>query len=190
MAEVPSNSIHPADRAEWRRWLEENHRRGEGVWLISYKKASGKPRLAYEDAIEEALRFGWIDGKAKAIDEERTMLWYSPRKPRSAWSRSNKERVARLTAAGLMTEAGLAKVEAAKRDGSWSRFDGAEALEVPADLAEALDANERARRNFDAMSASVKRIFLGWIMMAKRPETRAARVQRTVRAAAENRRTP
>ena len=119
----PTNSIHPETRAAWRHWLEEHHARSEGVWVISYKKATGKPRMEYEDAVEEALCFGWIDSKPNKLDEERSMLWFAPRKPGTGWARPNKDRVERLLAFGLIAPAGLAKVEAAKKDGSWVSLD-------------------------------------------------------------------
>ena len=134
MKEAPTNSTHPLTRAEWRAWLGENHTRPEGVWLVTYKKATGKPRVEYEDAVEEALCFGWIDSKPNKLDEERTLLWFAPRKPGTGWSRPNKERVARALSAGLMMPAGLTKIEAAKQDGSWTALDGIEQLEMPADL--------------------------------------------------------
>jgi uncharacterized protein YdeI (YjbR/CyaY-like superfamily) len=180
------DSIHIETRAEWRAWLEQNHTRTEGIWLISNKKSSGKPRLDYGEAVEEALCFGWIDSKGKMLDEERTMLWFAPRKPGSGWSRPNKERVDRLIAAGQMSSAGLAKIEAAKQDGSWNALDAVEALEIPADLMEALAANPPAKGNFEAFPRSVKRGILAWIASAKRPKTRAIRVAETARLAAEN----
>jgi uncharacterized protein YdeI (YjbR/CyaY-like superfamily) len=121
---------HPT-RAEWRAWLEQHHAQTEGVWLISYKKSTGKPRVEYNEAVEEALCFGWVDSKPNKLDDERSMLWFAPRKPGSGWSRLNKERVERMMAAGLMTPAGLEKVEAAKQDGSWNALDAIEALDIP-----------------------------------------------------------
>jgi uncharacterized protein YdeI (YjbR/CyaY-like superfamily) len=188
VARAPANSTHPRTRAEWRAWLEKNNGREEGVWLVSYKKATGKPRVEYDEAVEEALCFGWIDSKGAKLDAERSLLWFSPRKARTGWSRSNKERVERLIAAGLMTPAGLAKVEAAKRDGSWTALDAVEALEVPPDLAQALAGYPEAERHFAAFPRSVKRSILEWIAAAKRPETRARRVEETARLAAENKR--
>ena len=185
-AAAPPNSIHPVTRAEWRAWLEENHDRAEGVWLITYKKATGKPRIEYEEAVEEALCYGWIDSKPNKLDDERSLLWFAPRKPGTGWSRPNKERAARLIAAGLMAPAGLAKIEAAKADGSWYTLDAVEALEIPADLDQALAANPPAGHYWDAFPRSVKRGILEWIANAKRPETRARRVEETVRLAAEN----
>ncbi|MGG6293215.1 YdeI/OmpD-associated family protein [Leptolyngbya sp. AN02str] len=188
MKEPPANSVHPQSRAEWRAWLAENHTRTEGVWLISYKKATGKPRFEYDEAVEEALCFGWIDSKPNSLDEERSLLWFAPRKRGTGWSKPNKERVERLLAAGLMAEAGMAKVEAAKQDGSWTALDAIEALEIPPDLAEALAAYPPAQQNFEAFPRSVKRGILEWIATAKKPETRAKRIDETARLAAENQR--
>lgn len=185
---APPNSVHPKTRAEWRQWLEKHHTRTEGVWLITYKKATGKPRVEYEEAVEEALCFGWIDSKANKLDDERSMLWMSPRKPGTGWSRPNKERIERLTAAGLIAPAGLAKIEAARKDGSWEALDAVEALEIPPDLEKAFASYGAAKQNFEAFPRSVKRAILEWISNAKKPETRAKRVEETARLAGENRR--
>lgn len=184
--EAPSNSIHPLTRAEWRAWLEQNWTRTEGVWLISYKKDTGRPRFDYDEAVEEALCFGWIDSKPNKLDAERSLLWFAPRKPGTGWSKPNKDRVKKLIAAGLMTPAGLAKIEAAKQDGSWNALDAVEALEIPSDLAEALASYVSAAANFDAFPRSVKRGILEWIVSAKKPETRAQRVAETARLAQDN----
>lgn len=186
MTEPPENSVHPATRDEWRAWLEANHTRAGGIWLVSYRKAAGKPRVEYEEAVEEALCFGWIDSKGGKVDDERTMLWMSPRKPGSGWSRPNKERVERLMAAGRMAPAGLEKIEAARRDGSWTALNAVEALEVPPDLERAFDAHPHARGHWEAFPRSAKRAILEWISNAKKPETRAARVEETARLANEN----
>jgi uncharacterized protein YdeI (YjbR/CyaY-like superfamily) len=188
MVEVPPNSVHPRSRAEWRQWLEEHHTQTEGVWFISFKKASGEPRVEYEEAVEEALCFGWIDSKANKLDDARTMLWFTPRKPGTGWSRPNKERIARLIDSGLMRPAGLARIEAAKQDGSWNALDAVEALEIPPDLAEELARNPMAAQYFDAFPRSAKRAILVWITSAKRPETRARRIAETVELAAQNKR--
>jgi uncharacterized protein YdeI (YjbR/CyaY-like superfamily) len=185
-AEPPENSVHPQTRAEWRAWLEQNQARTEGIWLIAYKKATGKPRVEYDESVEEALCFGWIDSKGNKLDEERSMQWFSPRKAGSNWSASNKERVERLIGAGMMTPAGLAKIEAAKADGSWNALDAVEALEIPPDLEAALRSYSAAGQNFDAFPKSVKRAILVWIANAKKPETRAKRVEETARLAQDN----
>lgn len=186
MPKAPPNSTHPKSRVEWRAWLEQNHTRAEGVWLISYKKATGKPRFEYGEAVEEALCFGWIDSKPNKLDEERSLLWFAPRKNGTGWSKPNKERVEKMLRAGLMAHAGLAKVEAAKKDGSWAALDAVEALEIPPDLAKAFKANKTAKGYFEAFPRSVKRGILEWILNAKKPETRAKRVEETARLAEKN----
>lgn len=183
---LPTNAIHPLTREEWRAWLEKNHTRREGVWLVSYKKATGKPGFAYEEAVEEALCFGWVDSKGNKLDVERSMLWFAPRKPATGWSRPNKQRVERLIETGQMAPAGLAKVEAAKKDGTWNLLDGVESLEIPPDLQKELDANPTASQFFEAFPRSVKRGILEWILQAKKPETRARRIEETAQLAAKN----
>lgn len=182
----PPNSVHPKSRAEWRKWLEENYTRTEGVWLIMYKKGTGKPRVDYAEAVEEALCFGWIDSKGNKLDDERSMLWMAPRKPKTGWSKLNKERIEKLIKSGFMTAAGLAKINAAKKDGTWNALDAIEALEIPPDLAKAFSKNKTAREYFDAFPRSVKRGILEWIASAKKPETRANRIEETVTKAEKN----
>ncbi|MFN8435175.1 MAG: YdeI/OmpD-associated family protein [Anaerolineales bacterium] len=186
MTTPPPNSVHPKSRADWRKWLEENQDRKEGIWLISYKKDTGKPRFDYDESVEEALCFGWIDSKPAKLDDERSMLWFAPRKPKTNWSKLNKDRVEKMIKAGLMAPAGLAKVEAAKKDGSWNALDGVEALDIPPDLAKAFSKNKTAKEYFEAFPRSVKRGILEWILNAKRPETRAKRIEETVTLAEKN----
>jgi uncharacterized protein YdeI (YjbR/CyaY-like superfamily) len=121
-----ADQYYAADRASWRQWLVQNHADSRGLWLVYDKAVTGKRRLSYDDIVDEAVSFGWIDSLTRSLDAERAMLYLSPRKPRSPWSRSNKERVARLVKKGLMSEAGSAVVEAAKRDGSWHAYDAVE----------------------------------------------------------------
>lgn len=184
--EPPENSFHPETRAAWREWLKKNHQRTEGVWLISYKKATGKPRIEYDDAVEEALCFGWVDSKPGKLDEERTMLYFAPRKSGSGWAKSNKQRVEKLLAAGLMAPAGLAKVEAARKDSSWSALDEVEELTIPPDLEKALAEYGQARDHFDAFPRSVRRGILEWIARAISLPTRARRIEETARLAQNN----
>lgn len=188
MTATPEPSIHPLSREAWREWLRDNHQRTAGVWLVSYKKGTGKPRVDYDAAVEEALCFGWIDSKPNKLDAERTLLWFAPRKPGSGWSRPNKLRVEKLMAAGLMAEAGLQKVEQSRRDGSWTRLDAVEALQIPEDLDEALRKLPPARENFEAFPRSAKRGILEWIANARTAETRARRVDDTARLACQNQR--
>ena len=184
--DAPINSFHPLTLQEWRAWLEDHHTRREGVWLISYKKATGKARIEYDEAVEEALCFGWVDSKPNKLDEERSMLWFAPRKPGTGWSALNKQRVERLIAEERMAPAGLAKIEAARQDGSWNALDAVEALEIPADLLAALRANPAALAYFEAFPRSVKRSILEWILQSKKGETRAKRIDETVRLAGEH----
>jgi uncharacterized protein YdeI (YjbR/CyaY-like superfamily) len=177
--------VEVLSRAELRRWLQANHTRTEAVWLVSHKKSSPH-YLDYNSIVEEALCFGWIDSTARALDEQRSMLLFSPRRAGSAWSRANKERVERLTQAGLLRPAGLAKVEQAKSDGSWEFLDDVEALVVPADLQQALEAHPPALDHWQAFSRSAKRAILEWIKTAKRDTTRAARIAKTAELAAQN----
>ncbi len=180
------DTVHPKTRAAWRDWLKSHHTQTNGVWLISYKKVTGKARFDYDEAVEEALCFGWVDSKPRKLDDERSMLYFAPRKSGTGWSKPNKIRVEKLIAAGQMSPAGLAKIEAAKKDGSWSALDAVEALEVPPDLAQVLAAHEYAQMHWEAFPRSVKRGILEWIVQAKRDETRAKRIAETARLAANN----
>ena len=176
-------------RADWRAWLEANHASSEGAWAITFKKASvpdGAEYVSSRDLNEECLCFGWIDSKPGKVDDERTALLCSPRKPGSGWSKVNKERLEPLLTAGLVAPAGLAAIDAAKADGSWTKLDDVDALAVPDDLAAAFDGFASARSNFDAFPPSARRGILEWIGQAKRPETRAKRIAETARLADEN----
>ena len=188
MTSLPPDAVQPADREAWRAWLAANHDRDAGVWLVTFKATSGRARIPYDDAVEEALCFGWVDSRPRALDTERTMLWFAPRKPRSGWSAPNKRRVAAMLAAGRMHAAGLAKVDAAKADGSWTALDAVEALVIPDDLAAAFDAHPPAAEHWEAFPRSVKRGILEWIASAKRQETRARRVLETATKARDNER--
>jgi uncharacterized protein YdeI (YjbR/CyaY-like superfamily) len=178
--------IQMESRAELRRWLAENHRHTSSVWLITFKKSDPLRYLAYGDIVDELLCFGWVDSLPRKLDETRSMLLISPRKARSNWSKVNRDKVERLTAAGLMAPAGKRQVEAAKADGRWTALDEAEPHNVPADLIEAFGQFPGAAGNFNAFPNSAKRGILEWLMNAKRPETRAKRVEETARLAADN----
>ena len=178
--------VHPLTRAAWRAWLIANHATSGGVHLVTWRKATGRPAVGYGEAVEEALCVGWVDSIAGKLDPERSTLWFTKRRPKSGWSRPNKERVERLIASGLMMPAGLAAIEEAKRRGTWSLLDAVEDLVVPDDLAAALAANPPARANWEAFSRSGRRGILEWIIPAKRPETRARRVAETAELAARN----
>jgi len=175
-------------RAAWRAWLAANHDRKSEIWLIFFKKASGKKGIAYEEALEEALCYGWIDSLLRKIDDERREIRFSPRKEKSIWSARNKATVERLTAEGRMTEFGLAKVEAAKRNGSWTSLDSIDIrLEVPLDLLDALGCKPGLREKFEALSKTRKKQYSFWVGSAKRPETRTKRVEEAVRRIEEER---
>jgi uncharacterized protein YdeI (YjbR/CyaY-like superfamily) len=180
--------VGPFDRAGWRDWLSANHATMKGVYLVSWRRGSGRPSVSYEDAVEEALCVGWIDSSGRVLDDERSIQWFAPRRARSVWARSNKERVARLTAAGLMLPAGLAVIEEAKRSGMWALLDDVEKLIVPDDLANALAAAPPARSNWDAFPPSTRRMLLQWIVEARRPDTRAKRISTIAEKAARNER--
>jgi len=179
-------TIYAESRSAWRQWLMENHDRARGVWLVYYKVKSGQPSVQYSEAVKEALCFGWIDSKVKSIDGDRYQQIFTPRKPKSVWSKLNKQYLEELIAQNLMTEAGLAKIVAAKQDGSWTSLDAIEALTMPDDLAQTLAENELANQNFQAFSNSTKKNILYWISSAKRPETRQKRIEKTIGAAVEN----
>lgn len=179
--------IEIASRAELRQWLAANHEQTASIWLVTWKK--GDPRhLPYNDLVEEALCFGWVDSLPRKLDASRSMILLSPRRPGSAWSKPNKDRVARLIRDGLMTSAGLAKIEAAKRSGAWTKLDAVEALTVPDDLAAALRASPPAADHWEHFPRSVKRGILEWIEQAKRPETRAKRIAETATRATQGER--
>lgn len=187
VAELPDlPRVEVRSRAQWRSWLERHHASSGSIWLVTFKKAAGERHVPYAAVVEEALCFGWIDSRPAKLDDERSMLLLSPRKAGSPWSALNKERVASLIERGLMTAAGLEKIELAKRDGSWGVYDEAETLEMPADLVAAFDTNARARAartTFEAFSPSSRRGILWWIISAQRAETRAKRIAETVRLA-------
>jgi uncharacterized protein YdeI (YjbR/CyaY-like superfamily) len=176
----------PSSRADWRTWLETNHKTLERIWLVFYKKATGKPTLTYAEAVEEALCFGWIDSLQRTIDEEQHKLLITLRKPKSPWSRLNKTRVAQLIENGLMTASGLEKIEIAKKNGAWESYDAAEDLLEPQDLSEMLSANAAARANWDAFAPSARKGILYWLSTAKRAETREKRLLEIVEKAALN----
>jgi len=174
-------------RAQWREWLSANHAGSPGVWVVTWKKGS-PDYLPMDEIVDEALCFGWVDSLPRVLDERRSQRLLTPRKPRSNWSRVNKEKVERLVAAGLMAPAGLAAVEVAKANGSWTALDATEELTEPEDLRAALDAVPEARGHWDAFPRSVKRAILEWVGNAKTEATRSGRVSQTVAEAAQGRR--
>lgn len=180
--------VEADDRATWHAWLEANHAAVRGAWLVTWRGRSGRVGLDYEAAIEEALCFGWVDSTGGRVDEDRGKLYFAPRKPRSAWAATNKARVERLMDEGRMAPAGLAAIERAKANGSWDVLDTVERLEVPSDLVAALAADPVAAANFAAFPPSSRKTLLGWVALARRPETRASRIAQITAAAARNER--
>jgi uncharacterized protein YdeI (YjbR/CyaY-like superfamily) len=190
MAKVaaPPNSIQPETIADLRAWLVAHHSQKDGVWLVLWKKQSGRQRLDYDALVEEALCFGWIDSKPNKLDDDRSMLWLAPRKAGTNWSKPNKQRAEEAIKSGRMMAVGLAKIKAAKKDGSWNALDEVEALLLPRDLVDALNAYTGAAENFDNFPRSIKRGILEWIGNAKTEPTRAKRISDTAARAAVNER--
>jgi uncharacterized protein YdeI (YjbR/CyaY-like superfamily) len=180
------NTCYAENRAEWRKWLEDNHQSAQHVWLIIYKKQSVTPSVYYAEAVEEALCFGWIDSKANKRDEHSFYQFFARRNPSSNWSKVNKDRVAKLLSQGLIRPAGMAMIELAKQNGKWNALDEIENLVLPDDLQKELNNNLQANEYFTAFPKSVKRGILEWISNAKRDETRQKRISETVELAAKN----
>lgn len=177
--------LAPRHRADWRRWLDQRPDRSEGVWVVYPKKSSPLEGPEYEELVEEALCFGWIDAVTRRLDDDRVLQWFSPRRKGGIWAASNKQRVERLISAGLMTDRGQAVIDAAKADGSWSQFDDAEAMVLHPDLEEALAAAPSARDAYQALAPSHKKQYLWWVYSAKRPETRSKRIAEMLRRLTE-----
>ncbi|HVL99119.1 MAG TPA: YdeI/OmpD-associated family protein [Egibacteraceae bacterium] len=179
---------HAETRAAWRAWLSAYHAAAPGVWLASWKRSTRRPAVAYDEAVEEALCFGWIDSTVNTLDEERGLQLMTPRKPRSSWTRLNRARVARLEAEGRMTEAGRRAVEAAQRNGWWLLYDTVEDLVEPDALAAALDAVPQARAHWDAFPPSARKQMLWWVVSAAKADTKARRIAAIVAGAEQGRR--
>src|SRR3989344_4772713 len=148
--------IYFADRKSWREWLSQNHDKVKSIWLV-HDKFARQDKLSYDDIVEEALCFGWIDSTVKKLNDARSQIYLSVRKPKSIWTKSNKDRVEKLIKGGLMTRTGLAIVEKAKVDGSWTMFDVVEDLVLPEQLEEAFAKNGKAEANFEKFSASLRK---------------------------------
>jgi len=172
----------PKSRDDWRAWLEKNHAAETEVWLVFLKKHTKQPNLSYNDAVEEALCFGWIDGIKRSLDEDRYMHRFTPRKPNSNWSKSNKQRVRRMQEAGRITEAGLSCVDEAKQNGNWDEpVEPRRDFEMPPELREQLQRNSKAAAFFESLAPSYQREYIAWIATAKKPETRQRRTEETIR---------
>lgn len=181
-------TVELRSRQEWRDWLEANHQQTASIQLITWPRDAGDAYVPYDAIVEEALCFGWIDSTRRKLEDGRLSLLMAPRRKGSGWSYVNKERVERLIASGLMTPSGLVRIEMAKQDGSWARLEAAEALLVPDDLTEALEALPGAAENFHGFPPSSRKVMLQWVYDAKRPETRAKRIEEIATKAAQNER--
>lgn len=180
--------FHAESRDAWRGWLEAHHESARGVWLCSWRRSTERPACPYEDAVEEAICFGWIDSTVSVLDELRSLQLMTPRRPKSTWTRLNRRRVEHLEAAGKMTDAGRRAVAVAQANGFWTIYDPVEDLVEPDDLAAALDSECSARSWWDGFPPTARKQMLWWVISAARPETRAARIERIVTEAAEGRR--
>jgi len=180
-------TVEVKDRAEWRVWLAANHDKETEIWLVYYKKASGKPSVEYEDTVEEALCYGWVDSIIKKLDEERYVRKFTPRKADSQWSPSNIRRVKKMIEAGLMTEHGMKLVQAGKSSGEWDQPTQKPSLkfEMPEEFADALKENPKARQIFETLAPTYQKQYLGWILTAKRAETQKRRIKESIQLLAE-----
>jgi len=179
-------TFYAKNRKAWRTWLSRNHTKEKNVWLILYKKESDVPTVQYEEAVDEALCFGWIDSRPNKRDEQSYYLLFSKRSPKSNWSKANRERAEKLIKQGLMAKAGLDLIESAKRNRTWTALTDVQNSVIPDDLQQALNKNKKALSNFEAFPPSSKRIILEWILNAKKSETRQKRITETVTLAAKN----
>jgi uncharacterized protein YdeI (YjbR/CyaY-like superfamily) len=173
--------LYVTNRDQWRDWLSRHHAMEAGIWLVFYKKETSKPTIDYEKAIEEALCFGWIDSIIKKIDAEKYVRKFTPRKEQSKWSNLNKKRVEKMIKQGRMTEVGLKKIKAAKKSGLWDQDPRPQiSLDVPPEFARALARSKKAKKNFEQLASTYRRHYIGWIVTAKRPETRERRIAESI----------
>lgn len=175
------------NRDEWRSWLKEHHGRENEVWLVLFKKRFGRKGVTLDEAVEEAICFGWIDGKLKRIDDEKHALRFSPRRDNSVWSKINRDRAERLIASGRMTPAGLAKIREAQRSGQWDRaYTNKTKERMPLDLKKALTEDKRAWDNFQGFANTYRNMYIGWVNDAKTDGTRRKRIRKVVSHSLQN----
>jgi uncharacterized protein YdeI (YjbR/CyaY-like superfamily) len=181
------DALYFKNRKEWRSWLGKNHKKAKEVWLLYYKKHTKKPRIPYDDAVEEAICFGWIDGKVRSIDEESFMQRYCPRRKNSIWSLLNKKRAKKMIKEKKMMKDGLEKIEEAKKNGKWQvAYTSKKQTRMPLKLKKALMKNKKAWKNFEKFSISTKNTYIWWIISPKREETKERRIKQVVKRSAEN----
>ena len=182
-----TEKLHVTNRDDWRAWLSQNYDTEKEVWLIHYKRHTGKPRIPYDDAVEEALCFGWIDSLVKKLDDEKFAQKFTPRKRKSKWSEANKKRARKMIKEGKMKKVGLAKIREAKNNGEWFKTAPVEKeLEIPAYIRKAFATNEKAQDNFNNLANGYKRQLVGWITSAKKEETRKRRLTEAVQLLEQN----
>ena len=183
----PTRAVFFEDRTAWRKWLEMNHDKVSEVWMHTFKTRTGRRCVRCEEALEEALCYGWIDSRLRRIDDERHMWRFAPRKPDSIWSLGNRRRAEKLIEEGRMEAPGLKKVEAAKRSGEWDKASSpSRPPRMPEELKEALMKNKKAWRNFQAFARSYRTTYIYWVSVAKREETRKKRIKEVVKRAEQN----
>ena len=183
----PVKQLYVTDRDHWRDWLKENHATKKEIWLIYYKKHTGKANIPYDDAVEEALCYGWIDSIIKKIDDEKYARKFTPRNNNSRWSELNKKRVQKTIKQGRMTEVGLAKIKAARKNGQWDKATSASKMpEIPLEFKKALAANKKAKEYFENLASSYRKHYVGWIASAKREQTRKKRIEEAINLLQQN----
>ncbi len=187
---MSNEHFYPENRQQWREWLQKNHDKEQSVWVVYYKVKSGKSSMSWSEAVDEALCFGWIDSTRKTLDESSFIQFFTRRKPKSVWSKINKEKVERLISEGKMMQAGFDSIERAKENGSWTILDSVEALIIPDDLEAAFKSKPGSKEYFLGLSKSAKKFMLYPLVQAKREETRAKRIEHilqqcTISAAAD-----
>jgi len=181
-----TKAVSAPTRKIWRNWMAKNHEKETSVWLIIFHKKSRQASVYYDEAVEEALCFGWVDSVSNSRNEESSYLYFAKRKPKSNWSKANKDRVEKLTKLGLIMPAGQAMIDLAKKTGTWTALEVVDQLTIPPDMQKLFDKNKTAEKNFLAFPASTRRGILEWILNAKRSETRQKRIEETVTLAAQN----
>ena len=181
-----ANTLYVTSREEWRTWLVKHHESESHVWLVYYKKPTGRPRIPYDDAVEEALCFGWIDSIVRRIDDARFAQKFTPRKDCTNWSALNQRRVRKLLREGRMTKAGLAKVDLAALGDEPEAKPAKRQIALPPFMRLALRANPRAWEHFQNLAPSYRRLYIAWIMDAKKEETRARRLREAVALLEQN----
>lgn len=184
-AQAEVAEFYPKSVKAWRAWLQNNHEKEQSIWLLIYKKESGMPSLDWSQAVDQALCFGWIDSVRQPIDNDKFRQFFSRRKPNGTWSKINKEKITRLIATGEMAAPGLASIERAKQNGSWTILDEVEELIIPKDLEQELIKYPHALNFFSQLSKSVKKSILQWLVLAKRQETRMKRIEEIASKAAK-----